>query len=167
MRNGKNHRNTTWNVICTLLTALLVLGVAGQSVAQDQGYDQGEQSYESQENQGQQSYDSQEGGSGQGQTGYEEPESAGQSKDYSEETLEKFAKSYNQVYEIRQEYSSELSEMEDEEKAKELQEKYTDRMVEAVEDEGLSVEKYNEIGQAMNNDEELSKKVESMVDEMQ
>ncbi|MFW6179389.1 MAG: DUF4168 domain-containing protein, partial [Desulfohalobiaceae bacterium] len=78
-----------------------------------------------------------------------------------------FASSYVQIQDIQQEYSDELSEMEDEEEAQKLQEKYTERMVDVVREEGLDVEEYNQIGQAMNSDNELREEIESMVDEME
>ncbi len=126
-----------WSKVLGLCVALAVLFCAGQALAQE----------------------------GQ-QEGQPEGYSQDQKTDFSDNELQKFAKSYLQIQDIQQEYSDELSQMEDEQEAQELQEKYTQMMVDVVRQEGLSVEEYNQIGQAMNSSEEVRNKIEGMVEEM-
>ncbi|MFP4226940.1 MAG: DUF4168 domain-containing protein, partial [Desulfobacterales bacterium] len=42
--------------------------------------------------------------------------------------------------------------------------KYTEKMIDAIEGKDLSVNKYNEVSQAMQNSPELQEKVNSMMD---
>ncbi|MGM0424263.1 MAG: DUF4168 domain-containing protein [Thermodesulfobacteriota bacterium] len=131
--------------LLALFFVLALVFTAGQGLAQEEGSGQEQ---------------------GQEQESYEEYQSEPQETDFSDEDLDKFAKSYVQIQEIQQEYSDELSQMEDEQEAQELQEKYTERMVDVVREEGLSVEEYNQIGQAMNSDNELREDIESRVEDM-
>ncbi|MFP4392730.1 MAG: DUF4168 domain-containing protein [Desulfohalobiaceae bacterium] len=146
MRVENLMQSRIWLAALALLVSLALVAVAGPGMAQEEGTGQG-----------------QEEGTGQGQETYEQEP---QKTDFSDEKLEKFSSSYVQIQDIQQEYSDELSKMEDEKEAQDLQEKYTERMVDVVREEGLSVEEYNQIGQAMNSDKELREKIESMVDEM-
>ncbi|MFP4194478.1 MAG: DUF4168 domain-containing protein [Desulfosalsimonas sp.] len=91
---------------------------------------------------------------------YEEPEKT--AEDFSDGDLEKFAEAQEEVAEIRDEYSDELSGVEDNEKARELQDKYAQQMVDAIKDIGLDVQTYNEISMAVQNDSELKEKIENM-----
>lgn len=141
MRLESLMQSRIWVAALALLASLALVAVAGPGMAQEEGSGQEQETYE----------------------GYEQEP---QETDFSDEDLQKFASSYVQIQDIQQEYSDELSQMEDEQEAQELQEKYTERMVDVVREEGLSVEEYNQIGQAMNSDNELREKIESMVDEM-
>ncbi len=91
---------------------------------------------------------------------YEEPEK--KAEDFSEGELEKFAEAQSEVEEIRNEYSDEVSDVEDTEKARELQDKYAEKMVDSIEETGLDVETYNEISMAIQNDPDLKEKIENM-----
>lgn len=91
---------------------------------------------------------------------YEEPEK--KAEDFSEGELEKFAEAQSEVEEIRNEYSDEVSDVEDTEKARELQDKYAEKMVDSIEETGLDAETYNEISMAIQNDPDLKEKVENM-----
>jgi hypothetical protein len=71
-----------------------------------------------------------------------------------------FANAFNAVREIKKQYSQEVQGVQDESKIKELQQKYTDMMIKQVEDNGLSVDRYNEIAQAMQRDKNLQQKIE-------
>jgi len=82
--------------------------------------------------------------------------------DFSEDTLENFAEAKIEIDEIRSAYSEELKSVEDPDKARELQDKYTKKMISAVESNDLSINKYNGIIQAMRNNPELLEKVENM-----
>jgi hypothetical protein len=71
-----------------------------------------------------------------------------------------FANAFNAVREIQKQYSQEVQGVQDESQIKELQQKYTDMMIKQVEDNGLSVDRYNEIAQAMQRDKNLQQKIE-------
>lgn len=126
-------RKSMWKVI-TMAAALCFL-VAAPLAAQEG--DQGQQEYE-----------------------YQQPEQT--AEDFSDADLEKFAQAQTKVDDIRSEYSDELSGVEDTEKARELQDKYADQMVKAIEDADLDVQTYNEISMALQNDPELQEKIDQM-----
>jgi len=149
MLQDKTVQRKIWGGFWSVLAAGALLLCAGQAIAQQEGYGQ-EGQQQQQERQGQEGYQA-------------EP----METDFSDEKIEKFARAYMQIQEIQQEYSEALGEMTDEQEAQELQEKYTQQMVDVVRDEGLSVEDYNQIGQAMNTDDELRQEIEALVDELQ
>lgn len=78
-----------------------------------------------------------------------------------------FANAYNAVRGIQEQYSQEVQGVQDKSQIKKLQQKYTDKMIEKVENNGLSVDRYNEIAQAMQRDENLRKKIEKKMQNMQ
>ncbi|KKN91056.1 hypothetical protein LCGC14_0222580 [marine sediment metagenome] len=80
----------------------------------------------------------------------------------SDQDLEKFASAESKVSEIREEFSARLSEANDQEEAQNLQMEAQEKMVEAVEEEGLPIPKYNEIATRMQTDAELQQRIESM-----
>lgn len=127
----------------TLVSALaLLLLTTAPLAAQD---------YEEQQQQQQQ----------QGQ-GYESQSAEQETKAPNKENLEKFAKARPKIKEIRSEYADKLQEVKDDAKAKELQEKYSQQMVDVIENVGLTVQKYNEIAMAVQNDPDLQDKVSKM-----
>ena len=54
------------------------------------------------------------------------------------------------------------SSVEDTDKARNLQDKYSQKMVDAIKDSGLGVQKYNEISMAAQDNPELKKKIKKM-----
>lgn len=131
-------KKTIWKVI-SMAAILCFIAAAPLAAQEGQEGDEGQQEYE-----------------------YEQPEKT--AEDFSDEDLEKFASAQTEVDDIRSEYSDELSGVEDTEKARELQDKYADQMVEAIEDAGLDVQTYNEISMALQNDSELQEKIDEMSD---
>lgn len=95
-----------------------------------------------------------------GDSGYEQEQQS--ADDFSDKDLENFATAQTEVEEIRSEYSDELSGVEDTEKAQELQDKYADQMVKAIEDTGLDVQTYNDIAMAIQNDPDLQDKIDEL-----
>lgn len=67
-----------------------------------------------------------------------------------EKKVKKFVAAYTDVQEVRQDYSEKLQNVQDPEKAKNLQEKAHAKMDNAVEDNGLSVDEYRELAQQIN-----------------
>ncbi|MFO8052895.1 MAG: DUF4168 domain-containing protein [Candidatus Omnitrophota bacterium] len=100
----------------------------------------------------------QQGYEAEGQQGYEAEGQAAQ-VDVSDEDMEAFAKAQNKVEEIRQKYQSKLSDVEDQTKRQEMVQKMNEELVDAVKNSGLSVERYNEIFEAAQNDSQLQQRI--------
>lgn len=79
-----------------------------------------------------------------------------------DEDLERFASAESKVSEIRDDFSERLSQAEDQAEAQSLQLEAQERMVEAVQSEGLAVPQYNEIATRMQTDPELQQRMGSM-----
>ncbi|QIB52763.1 MULTISPECIES: DUF4168 domain-containing protein [Pseudomonas] len=86
----------------------------------------------------------------------------GAQTEISEEDLQKFAEADSAVGEIRDDFSQRLSQAENQEEAQSLQMEAQEKMVEAVQSEGLEIPKYNEIATRMQSDPELQQRVQSM-----
>jgi len=70
-----------------------------------------------------------------------------------------FAKALNGIQDVQEAYTREAQGIENDADIRDLQKKYQDKMIQTVKNQGLTVKRYNEISQAMQKDEELSKKV--------
>ena len=77
--------------------------------------------------------------------------------------LERFVEVQSDIQEITVEYSARLESVENPEEAAQLQQEASQMMVEAVEDTGLDVAAYNNIAVALESDEELRERVQSML----
>ncbi|ADC71909.1 conserved hypothetical protein [Thioalkalivibrio sp. K90mix] len=75
-------------------------------------------------------------------------------EDVSESDLESFLAAAEAAQDIRAEYADDIAEAEGEE-AQELRDEANDEMVAAIEDEGLTVEEYQEIAYLIDNDSDL------------
>lgn len=82
---------------------------------------------------------------------------------FSDSEIEKFVAAQDDLETIRQEYSGKLEGTEDPDKAAELQQEASEKMVTVVQDEGLDVETYSNIALAVQSDPELREKVEGMM----
>ncbi|MFO7839261.1 MAG: DUF4168 domain-containing protein [Desulfosalsimonadaceae bacterium] len=104
----------------------------------------------------------------QGQQGqqyqHQEPTQQQPAANFSDQDLQKFAKAEAEVNEIRAEYSEAIKGVEAADKAKEIQSKYTEQMINTIEDEGLSLNKYNKIAKAAQEKPDLQKKIDNMAD---
>lgn len=72
--------------------------------------------------------------------------------------LENFARAYKKINDIRADYEARLRQVQDPQRAQELQQQAQIEMVRALEEEGLTVEKYNAMFVAVQNNEELRQK---------
>jgi len=96
-------------------------------------------------------------------------ESSGDSAATAEQTpigdgkLEQFTTAMADVREIRMDYSSQLQQVESQEKRQSLKQEGRKEMVEAIRDNGLKVEEYNRIGKRVSNDKDLQKRVKNMI----
>ncbi len=85
----------------------------------------------------------------------------------SEQQLKQFAQAQVQISEIQQDFSARLQEVEDAERAHELQVQANEEMTEAVEEAGLDVQSFNEIAMAIQNNPELQQRLTAMFHEQQ
>lgn len=145
--------------LALIIAALFLIAtppLAAQQGQEGYGGQQGEKGYGGQRQQQQHQQSQQE------EYQYQDPAQQQQPADFNQETLQKFAEARSAVDEIRDEYTNELSDIDDAKKARELQNKYTQKMIDAIEDEDLSVKKYNDVSRATQSSPELQKKVENL-----
>lgn len=83
--------------------------------------------------------------------------------DFSDADLEKFVQVQPALEEIREDFTQRLEAADDQEAANQLQQEAGQLMVEAVEQEGLDVDTYNNIAMALQSNEELRERVDSMM----
>jgi len=93
----------------------------------------------------------------------EQPQAAAPATDFSDDQLEQFAEASQEIVVISQEYTERMHAAEDEASQQEVQMEANDKMVEAVEDNGLDVDTFNAIGQAVQQDPELMQRVQDKV----
>ena len=86
----------------------------------------------------------------------------GAQAEISEDDLKKFAEADSAVSEIRDDFSQRLSKADNQEEAQSLQMEAQEKMVEAVQSEGLEIPKYNEIATRIQSDPQLQQRVQSM-----
>ncbi len=98
----------------------------------------------------------------QGATGAQTQMGGAMQGEISDQDLERFASAESKVSEIRDDFSERLSQAEDQAEAQSLQLEAQEKMVEAVQSEGLAVPKYNEIATRMQTDPELQQRMGSM-----
>ncbi|MCF8109048.1 MAG: DUF4168 domain-containing protein [Desulfohalobiaceae bacterium] len=85
-------------------------------------------------------------------------------QDFKNNELRTFAEAQTEVVKIRSEYFEALDGVQDESKAEQVQEKYVGQMVEAVEETGMTVRKYNEIAQAIQENPDLQQKIDQFTE---
>ena len=75
--------------------------------------------------------------------------------DFSDARIEKTAEAYTEITKIREQYQDEFSQAESSEQAQELQTKINKKITNAIEQNNMSVEQYNEVITAAQTDEDL------------
>lgn len=88
-------------------------------------------------------------------------------EDITEQQLDQFAEAALAVNQIGRKYASELQAAEDESAAQEIRVQAQEEMMQAVENEGLSVEEYNAIYAAAENDQEINSAIQALLQEKQ
>lgn len=83
-------------------------------------------------------------------------------QDFTDEQLQKFADASQEIAVISQEYTERLQNEQDQAAQQELRMEANEKMVAVVEESGLTVETFNAIGQAIQQDPELMKRVQEM-----
>lgn len=95
-----------------------------------------------------------------GQAGAPPAQKAPQAQvDVGEKELSQFASAVVELQQIKQSYSKDIGQAGDKQEAQKLQGEMQEAMRKAIEDEGLSVERYAKIGKAIQSDEKLKKRV--------
>ncbi|WP_026287448.1 DUF4168 domain-containing protein [Thioalkalivibrio sp. ALJ24] len=84
--------------------------------------------------------------------------------DLSDEDIDTFVEAFVSVQQVREDFADRLQEAEDETQAQQMQQEAQDEMVSAVEDAGMSVEEYNEVAMALQNDPELMQEVQEQAE---
>lgn len=92
----------------------------------------------------------------------EPAQSQAQAANFSDEQLKSFADASKEIAQLNQEYTGQLQSAEGDEAQQEIRQQANDEMVNAVESEGLSVDTFNAIGEALQQDPELMQKVQEM-----
>lgn len=92
-------------------------------------------------------------------------QSAPSAQDFTDEQLQKFADASQQIAVISQDYTKRLQKADDQAKQQQIRKEANDKMVSVVQDSGLTVETFNAIGQAIQQDPELMKRVQAMANE--
>jgi hypothetical protein len=87
--------------------------------------------------------------------------------DITDEQLDQFAEAALAVNQVGREYASRLQSVEDESQAEQIRAEAQEAMVEAVREEGLSVDEYNAIYTAAENDEEVNAAIQALLQEKQ
>lgn len=97
----------------------------------------------------------------------DQPSPAIAAEDITDEQLDQFAEAALAVNEIGRKYGPELQAAEDEAAAQEIRAEAQEEMVQAVENEGLSLEEYNAIYAAAENDQEINSAIQALLQEKQ
>ena len=85
---------------------------------------------------------------------------------FSDEKLQAFASAAVAVRDIRQEHAQKIQGVTDKEKHAEIVDESIQKMTTAVEEEpGITVEEYNQINQASQNDQDLAQKIQAYLQE--
>ena len=77
-----------------------------------------------------------------------------------EQTVDAFVDAFVAVQEIREDFSERLQSATDEAEAQAMQQEAQEQMIQAVEESGMSVQEYNEVAMALQNDPELMQQVQ-------
>jgi len=87
--------------------------------------------------------------------------------DITDSDLQSFAEAAAEVQALRQEWRPRLEAAEDEAEAAELQQQANMQMIAAVENSGITVDAYNQIAMAIQQNPELGEQVEEYMSELQ
>lgn len=85
--------------------------------------------------------------------------------DVSDQQLEQFVEAQVAIIEIQQDYTGRLQEVEDSDRAHELQVQANEEMTTAVADAGLDVESFNSIAMAIQNNPELQRRLTLLLED--
>ncbi|GAB6058789.1 DUF4168 domain-containing protein [Desulfonatronum parangueonense] len=95
------------------------------------------------------------------------PQQSEQNQEFSDEQLEKVAAAYAEIYEIRVELQESLADVTDPEASQRLHEQAGSAMVEAIQDNDLTLTAYNQVMEAVQTDLELRERLIAKLQEIQ
>ncbi|MGM0676016.1 DUF4168 domain-containing protein [Ectothiorhodospira marina] len=81
------------------------------------------------------------------------------------QTLDRFVDAFVAVQRIRDDFSQQLQDVTDEAEAQSLQQEAQEEMISAVQDEGMSVDEYNQVAMSLQNDPAMLQQVQEMAAE--
>lgn len=84
--------------------------------------------------------------------------------DVSDADLRKFAQIYVDVEDTRNELSQEMGEAENQQEAQEIQARMHEEIVSTIQDQGWSLNRYNEVANAITNDPELRQQAIELIE---
>jgi|GEM_PF-5732784 len=85
-----------------------------------------------------------------------------QEQDFSQETLQNYVDAQTDMQEIRREFTQQAQQTSDEAEINEMRQSANEELVEAVKDNGLTVEEFTQINQAVQSDPALAQQVQEM-----
>lgn len=94
-------------------------------------------------------------------------QSQGAAQNFSDDQLQQFADASQNIASISQDYTEQLQNASGDEQQQEIRQQANEEMVEAVQDSGMSVEEFNSVGQAIQQNPQLMQRVQGMVQEQQ
>ena len=83
--------------------------------------------------------------------------------DVGDKELSQFADAVLALQQIKQGYDKKLGQAANKEEAQQIQGKMQQEMRQAIKDKGLSIQRYSKIGQALQNDPQLKKRVNKLI----
>ncbi|MDG5499405.1 DUF4168 domain-containing protein [Marinobacter sp. BGYM27] len=86
-----------------------------------------------------------------------------QKKNYSDQELKKFVEVQENIGSIRDEFIPKIEEAESQAAAQELQMKANDKMVAAIQEEGMDIPTYNAIATAYNSEPQVRNRVDALM----
>ncbi|ARS53500.1 DUF4168 domain-containing protein [Kushneria konosiri] len=90
-----------------------------------------------------------------------------QSQNFSDDQLQNFASASQEIAGISQDYTKQLQGADGADAQQSIREEANQKMVQAVQDNNLEVEQFNQIGQAVQNDPQMMQKVQQMAQKKQ
>lgn len=84
--------------------------------------------------------------------------------DVSEKELDKFAEAVVELQKIEKDYSQKMGQVEEKKEAQQIQTQMQEEMRQAIEEKGLSIQRYSQIGKALKGDKEMSQKVQEKIE---
>ncbi|MDN6179505.1 MAG: DUF4168 domain-containing protein [Halomonas subglaciescola] len=93
------------------------------------------------------------------------PAAEAPAQDFSDSQLQQFADASQEIAVVSQEYTERLQSAEGEDDQQEVRAEANEKMIDIVENSGLDVDTFNEIGQAIQQDPEMMQRVQEMAGE--
>lgn len=88
----------------------------------------------------------------------------GSGNDFGQQKLETFLEARADILDIQEDYSNRLQSVQDDQAVAELQSEAREKMAAAVKEAGLSVDEFNRIARAAQNDPEVAAELESLAE---